>query len=287
VEGVGTPSLAIIGAGRAGSALAIAAHDAGYRVAAVASRRARWQPGSRTRSEPRPWPRPWRPRPSPISPCWRSRTEPSQPSRHRSPRPESRCTAGRRPPRARFGPELIASCASPAPRLACSTRCRRWLDRTARHSWRAPTSVWMRADSCVSACWTGRGAWRHAARNRPGQRALYHAAAVLAGNAPLALLRRGNAAARGDRGERRDGPCRARGIARGRGTQRAPGRSGGGAHRAGRTRDTGAIAAHLEALEAYPEARDLYLHLTARWSPWSRPGPTRPAGLRRRQRPVA
>jgi predicted short-subunit dehydrogenase-like oxidoreductase (DUF2520 family) len=39
VEGVGTPSLAIVGAGRAGSALAIAAHDAGYRVAAVASRR--------------------------------------------------------------------------------------------------------------------------------------------------------------------------------------------------------------------------------------------------------
>jgi predicted short-subunit dehydrogenase-like oxidoreductase (DUF2520 family) len=39
VEGVGTPALAIIGAGRAGSALAIAAHDAGYRVAAVASRR--------------------------------------------------------------------------------------------------------------------------------------------------------------------------------------------------------------------------------------------------------
>ena len=39
MEGVGTPTLAIIGAGRAGSALAIAAHDAGYRVAAVASRR--------------------------------------------------------------------------------------------------------------------------------------------------------------------------------------------------------------------------------------------------------
>jgi predicted short-subunit dehydrogenase-like oxidoreductase (DUF2520 family) len=39
VEGEGTPTLAIIGAGRAGSALAIAAHDAGYRVAAVASRR--------------------------------------------------------------------------------------------------------------------------------------------------------------------------------------------------------------------------------------------------------
>ena len=39
MEGVDTPSLAIIGAGRAGSALAIAAHDAGYRVAAVASRR--------------------------------------------------------------------------------------------------------------------------------------------------------------------------------------------------------------------------------------------------------
>src|SRR5579862_6799799 len=39
VEGVGTPSLAIIGAGRAGSALAIASHDSGYRIAAVASRR--------------------------------------------------------------------------------------------------------------------------------------------------------------------------------------------------------------------------------------------------------
>lgn len=39
MEGEGTPTLAIIGAGRAGSALAIAAHDAGYRVAAVASRR--------------------------------------------------------------------------------------------------------------------------------------------------------------------------------------------------------------------------------------------------------
>ena len=39
MEGAQTPSLAIVGAGRAGSALAIAAHEAGYRVAAVASRR--------------------------------------------------------------------------------------------------------------------------------------------------------------------------------------------------------------------------------------------------------
>ena len=38
MEGAVAPALAIIGAGRAGSALAIAAHDAGYRVAAVASR---------------------------------------------------------------------------------------------------------------------------------------------------------------------------------------------------------------------------------------------------------
>jgi predicted short-subunit dehydrogenase-like oxidoreductase (DUF2520 family) len=39
VECEGVPTLAIIGAGRAGSALAIAAHDAGYQIAAVASRR--------------------------------------------------------------------------------------------------------------------------------------------------------------------------------------------------------------------------------------------------------
>jgi len=39
VEAAGTPTLAIVGAGRAGSALAIAAYEAGYRVTAVASRR--------------------------------------------------------------------------------------------------------------------------------------------------------------------------------------------------------------------------------------------------------
>ena len=39
MEGAPAPTLAIIGAGRAGSALAIAAHEAGYVVAAVASRR--------------------------------------------------------------------------------------------------------------------------------------------------------------------------------------------------------------------------------------------------------
>jgi len=39
VEGAATPRLAIVGAGRAGSALAIAAHESGYRVVAVASRR--------------------------------------------------------------------------------------------------------------------------------------------------------------------------------------------------------------------------------------------------------
>ena len=35
-----------------------------------------------------------------------------------------------------------------------------------------------------------------------------------------------------------------------------------GADRAGRAGDQDAIAAHLDALAAYPEARDLYVHLT-------------------------
>ena len=96
----------------------------------------------------------------------------------------------------------------------------------------------------------------------PAQAPLYHAAAVLAGNAPLALLAEATrlleaaGVSRADAHEalaallegaaqnaRRGGPAAALTgpVARG---------------------DSDAITAHLEALAAYPEARDLYLHLT-------------------------
>jgi predicted short-subunit dehydrogenase-like oxidoreductase (DUF2520 family) len=94
------------------------------------------------------------------------------------------------------------------------------------------------------------------------QATLYHAAAVLAGNAPLALL------------EEATRLLEAAGVGRAQahealaalleGAARNARRAGPAAALTGPVArgDTEAISAHLDALAPYPEARDLYLHLT-------------------------
>jgi predicted short-subunit dehydrogenase-like oxidoreductase (DUF2520 family) len=96
----------------------------------------------------------------------------------------------------------------------------------------------------------------------PSQATLYHAAAVLAGNAPLALL------------EEATRLLEAAGVGRAQaheavaalleGAARNARRAGPAAALTGPVArgDTDAISAHLAALAPYPEARDLYLHLT-------------------------
>jgi predicted short-subunit dehydrogenase-like oxidoreductase (DUF2520 family) len=96
----------------------------------------------------------------------------------------------------------------------------------------------------------------------PANAALYHAAAVLAGNTPLALL------------------AEATRLLEAAGVEAATAHAAlaalleGAAHNARRAGpaaaltgpvargDQGAIAAHLDALAGHPDARDLYLHLT-------------------------
>jgi predicted short-subunit dehydrogenase-like oxidoreductase (DUF2520 family) len=96
----------------------------------------------------------------------------------------------------------------------------------------------------------------------PAQAPLYHAAAVLAGNAPLALLAEATRLleAAGVSPE----VAHAALAALLEGAAHNARRAGAAAALTGPVArgDQDAIAAHLDALAAYPEARDLYLHLT-------------------------
>ena len=265
MEGVGTPSLAIIGAGRAGSALAIAAHDAGYRVAAVASRRGEMAArladtvGAQAVATP------------PEAAALADLTLLAVPDGAISTVAASIAASGislrgrwRRAPGRAFRPGVDRVLARDRRRgRRAPSRSRRWPDRTARRSWRARSSVWTRAGSCGSGCsdWSRHFARRRSTSTRPSA-PLYHAAAVLAGNAPLALLAEATRLleATGIDAE----TAHAALAALLEGAAHNARRAGPAAALTGPVArgDTDAVAAHLEALETYPEARDLYLHLT-------------------------
>lgn len=264
MEGVGTPALAIIGAGRAGSALAIAAHDAGYRIAAVASRRgelaARLAETVGARAVVTPMDAVAAAELTLLavpdgaiatvaetivaSGVWlRGRGVVHLGARFSRDIIGSLRVTGAEigvlhPLQALAGPDSASLLDGAYFRVDASGLLREWLLALVSALRATPLDI------------------------DPANAALYHAAAVLAGNGPLALLAE---AARlleaagvsaeiahdalaallegAARNARRAGPAAALTgpVARG---------------------DRAAIAAHIEALAAYPDARDLYLHLT-------------------------
>jgi predicted short-subunit dehydrogenase-like oxidoreductase (DUF2520 family) len=264
VEGEGTPALAIIGAGRAGSSLAIAAHDAGYRVAAVASRRGEMAArlagtvGARAVATPL------------AAVVQADLTLLAVPDGAISTVAASIAASGVSfhgrgvvHLGARFGPEIIDSLRVGGAEVGV-------LHPLMALAGPDSASLLEGAFFRVDAGGMLRG-WLLALVSAlgatpldidPAKAPLYHAAAVLAGNAPLALLAEATrlleAAGVGAddahealaallegaaRNARRGGPAAALTgpVARG---------------------DRDAIAAHLDALAAYPEPRDLYIHLT-------------------------
>ncbi|MGA8634342.1 MAG: DUF2520 domain-containing protein [Candidatus Dormiibacterota bacterium] len=264
MEGVDTPSLAIIGAGRAGSALAIAAHDAGYRVAAVASRRGEMAArladtvGARAVATP------------PEAAALADLTLLAVPDGAISTVADAIAAsgislhgAGVVHLGARFGPELIASLRVTGAEVGVL------------HPLQAlagPDSASLLEGAFFRVDASGLLRQRllglvTALRATPldvdpASAPLYHAAAVLAGNAPLALLAEATRL------------LEATGIDAATAHAALSALLEGAAHNARRAGpaaaltgpvargDTDAIAAHLDALEPYPEARDLYLHLT-------------------------
>ncbi len=264
MEGVGTPALAIIGAGRAGAALAIAAHDAGYRVAAVASRRGEMAARLAGTVEARAVATPL------AAVLIADLTLLAVPDGAVSTVAASIAASGVSLHGrgivhlgARFGPEVIASLRITGAEVGVL------------HPLQAlagPESASLLEGAFFRVDAGGLLRQRLLALIAalratpldidPAKAPLYHAAAVLAGNAPLALLAEASRLleAAGLNAEiahaalaallegaahnaRRAGPAAALTgpVARG---------------------DQGAIAAHLDALAGYPEARDLYLHLT-------------------------
>jgi predicted short-subunit dehydrogenase-like oxidoreductase (DUF2520 family) len=264
VEGAGTPALAIIGAGRAGSALAIAAHDAGYRVAAVASRRGEMAArlagtvGARAVDTPL------------AAVGVADLTLLAVPDGAISTVAASIAASGIALRGrgivhlgARFGPEVIASLRITGaevgvlhPLQALAGPESASLVEGAYFRVDAGGSLRQRLLALIAAL-------RATPLDiDPANAALYHAAAVLAGNAPLALL------------------AEATRLLEAAGVEAATAHAAlaalleGAAHNARRAGpaaaltgpvargDQGAIAAHLDALAGHPDARDLYLHLT-------------------------
>ena len=264
MEGEGTPALAIIGAGRAGSALAIAAHDAGYRVAAVASRRgemaARLADTVAARAVATPL----------AAVVEADLTLLAVPDGAIATVAASIAASGVSLRGrgvvhlgARFGPEIVDSLLISGAEVGV-------LHPLMALAGPDSASLLEGAFFRVDADGMLRG-WLLALVSAlgatplevdPAKAPLYHAAAVLAGNAPLALLAEATrllVAAGVDADDahaalaallegaahnaRRGGPAAALTgpVARG---------------------DRDAIAAHLDALAPYPEARDLYVHLT-------------------------
>jgi predicted short-subunit dehydrogenase-like oxidoreductase (DUF2520 family) len=264
VEGAQAPSLAIIGAGRAGSALAIAAHEAGYRVAAVASRRgdvARSLAntvGALTAATPL------------EAVTSADITLLAVPDGAITTVAAAIAASGVALHRrgivhlgARFGPGVIASLRGAGaavgvlhPLQALAGPASASLLDGAFFRVDAPGVLRERLLAFIAAL----GA--HPLEIDSSKAALYHAAAVLAGNAPLALLAESARlleAAGVSSAEAHDALA-----ALLEGAARNARRAGAAAALTGPVArgDTDAITAHLEALAPYPEARDLYLHLT-------------------------
>jgi predicted short-subunit dehydrogenase-like oxidoreductase (DUF2520 family) len=264
VEGVGTPSLAIVGAGRAGSALAIAAQEAGYRIAAVASRRgemaARLARTVGARAVPTPL----------AAASSADLTLLAVPDGAIATVSASIAASGvvlhgRGVVHlgARFGPEVIASLRATGaevgvlhPLQALAGPDSASLLDGAFFRVDAPARLRAQLEELIAAL--------HATPLAidPAHAALYHAAAVLAGNAPLALLAEATRL------------LEAAGLSRDIAHAALAALLEGAAHNARRAGpaaaltgpvargEAGAIAAHLDALSNHPEARDLYLHLT-------------------------
>jgi predicted short-subunit dehydrogenase-like oxidoreductase (DUF2520 family) len=264
VEGAPRPSLAIIGAGRAGSALAIAAHEAGYVVAAVASRR-----GEVARR---------------LADTVGAEAVPTPLAAVASADltllavPDGAITSvaaaiaasglalhGRGVVHlgARFGPGVISSLRTTGaevgvlhPLQALAGPDSASLLEGAFFRVDATGTLHARLLAFVAAL----GA--RPLEVDPAKAPLYHAAAVLAGNAPLALLAEATRLLEAAGVNRADAHEALAALLEG--AARNARRGGPAAALTGPVArgDSDAINAHLEALAAYPEARDLYLHLT-------------------------
>ena len=264
MEGVGTPSLAIIGAGRAGSALAIAAHDAGYRVAAVASRRGEMAArlahtvGAEAVATPL------------EAASVADLTLLAVPDGAISTVAASIAGSGISLHGrgvvhlgARFGPDLIASLRVTGAEVGVLHPLQAL---AGPDSASLLEGAYFRVDASglLRVRLLGLVAALRATTLEidPASAPLYHAAAVLAGNAPLALLAEATQL------------LEATGLSAETAHAALAALLEGAAHNARRAGpaaaltgpvargDTDAIAAHLDALANYPEARDLYLHLT-------------------------
>ncbi len=264
MEGLGSPTVAIIGAGRAGSALAIAAHDAGYRVAAVASRRGEMAArlagtvGAVAVATPLdavvaadltllavP--------DGAIATVAEAIAASGVSLRGRgvvhlgarfsrdvigSLRPRGAEVGVLHPLQALAGPDSAALLDGAYFRVDSSGLLHEWLLGLVSALHATPLDI------------------------DPANAALYHAAAVLAGNAPLALLAEATRL------------LEAAGVSADAAHDALAALLEGAAHNARRAGaaaaltgpvargDNEAIAAHLDALAAHPDARDLYLHLT-------------------------
>jgi predicted short-subunit dehydrogenase-like oxidoreductase (DUF2520 family) len=264
VDGAQAPALAVIGAGRAGSALAIAAHEAGYRVVAVASRR-----GEMARS---------------LADTVGARAVATPLEAVTSADvtllavPDGAITSvaaaiassgvalhgrGIAHLGARFGPREIASLRGAGaevgvlhPLQALAGPASASLLYGAFFRVDASGQLRERLLGFVAAL----GA--RTLEIDPSQATLYHAAAVLAGNAPLALLAESTRLLEATGVSRADAHDALAALLEG--AARNARRAGAAAALTGPVArgDTDAITAHLEALAPYPEARDLYLHLT-------------------------
>jgi predicted short-subunit dehydrogenase-like oxidoreductase (DUF2520 family) len=264
VEGAPRPSLAIIGAGRAGSALAIAAHEAGYLVAAVASRRGEV---ARLLADTVGAEAVATPLAAVMSADLTLLAVPDGaiPTVAASIAASGVALRGRGIVHlgARFGPGVIASLGTAGAELGVL------------HPLQAlagPGSASLLDGSFFRIDATGTLRTRLLAfvvalgaqplEIDPSQARLYHAAAVLAGNAPLALLAEATKL------------LEAAGVSRAQAHEALAALLEGAARNARHAGaadaltgpvargDSDAITAHLDALAAHPDARDLYLHLT-------------------------
>jgi predicted short-subunit dehydrogenase-like oxidoreductase (DUF2520 family) len=264
VEGAIRPSLAIVGAGRAWSALAIAAHEAGYVVAAVASRRGEVarRLADTVGAEAVPTPL--------AAAASADLTLLAVPdgaitSVAAAIAASGMALRGRGVVHlgARFGPGVIASLRTagaevgvlhPLQALA-GPESASLLDGA---FFRIDAIGTLRARLLTFVAALG----ARPLEVDPAQAPLYHAAAVLAGNAPLALLAEATRLLEAAGVSRADAHEALAALLEG--AARNARRGGPAAALTGPVArgDSDAITAHLEALAPYPEARDLYLHLT-------------------------
>ena len=264
MEGAQAPSLAIVGAGRAGSALAIAAHEAGYVVTAVASRRGEVARlladtvGAEAVATPL------------AAAASADLTLLAVPDNAITSVAATIAASGIALHGrgivhlgARFGPGVIASLRTTGaevgvlhPLQALAGPGSASLLEGASFRIDATGGLRPRLLAFVAAL----GA--RPLEIDPSQAPLYHAAAVLAGNAPLALLAEATRLLEAAGVSRADAHEALAALLEG--AARNARRAGAAAALTGPVArgDSDAITAHLEVLAAHPEARDLYLHLT-------------------------